>query len=258
MRKESRSQKQNFEDLDDEFQEEQQGYIALLSGALKRFYQEDAKELFNDGKPIDERTMVGCISRYVWCERQWDEFGNLEPDVDVEYNKMRDSDDKVVEKHFDDCLKEDCDRRDECWGKIMLRKCTYSASCHWTECEKHPYGFRPDLIVHKRGSHSGDRNGMIVEFKKDRKGIAKRDVEFDIAKIEHGTCDDRAFRYKVGAFVLLKQKQADVYVFVNHSPAEMFTVRSDGRDNQDTQDEVAKAKHCCNQLKKLLTGLKNS
>lgn len=194
-------------------------YKELLEDALSRFYKEDAEELFDDN-PVDEWAMVGCIARYVWCGRQCDKYKELLQHVDVEYNKMGTSE-KALIKAFDrvfECEGKCLDSRyKECGSLIQSRidaNCSCSPSCQKVDCSKHKYRFRPDLIVHKRGTRGADDgNGMVVEFKKD--GANDGDIAFDCAKIRYCTCSHAEFRYKIGAFVLLKRDGADVQIFVD-------------------------------------------
>ena len=78
-----------------ELTEVRQKYTQLLCDALKLFYENDAKALFNEpqknaddaaeGKRIvNERAMVGCMYRYMWCLIQQE--GNCIPvsDIDIE------------------------------------------------------------------------------------------------------------------------------------------------------------------------------
>ena len=193
-------------------------YIDLLKGALQRFYREDAADLFRGG-PADERTMVDCIARYVWFDRQDDRYNGLLPHVNVEYNKMYLSDDESRVKAFGPvpaCDK--CSLKENCWERIKLqieKKCEESLSCPFVDCKKHSYQFRPDLIVHKRNTLGRDGNGLVVEFKKeDADGhFDKSECDFDVAKILCCTCLKRAFRYKIGAFVRLVRDHAEIRVF---------------------------------------------
>ena len=196
-------------------------YKELLKDALNRFYKEDAKELF-DANPVDERAMVGCIARYVWCGRQSDRYKTLLPHVDVEYNKKHTPNDGALVKAFE--LVSGCkgacrkSRYKYCGNLIQSRindRCRYSSSCCAVDCSKHLYRFRPDLIVHTRGPDGdmGYGNGMIVEFKKD--GANDGDIAFDCAKIRYCTCRRAEFRYQIGAFVLLKRDSAAVQIFVD-------------------------------------------
>lgn len=194
-------------------------YKELLEDALNRFYKDDAKELF-DGNPVDERAMVGCIARYVWCGRQSDRYKALLPHVDVEYNKMGSSEAALIKafgRVFECESKCPESRYKECGSLIQSRinaKCPCSPSCREVDCAKRKYKFRPDLIVHERGIWGADDgNGMIVEFKKD--GADDGDIAFDHAKIRFCTCGHSEFRYRIGAFVLLKRDSADVQIFVD-------------------------------------------
>ena len=59
--------------------------IEILLDALREFYRKDAEKLFDDKKAIDERAMVGCVYRYMWCKLQ--QLGELDVDIDIEYNR---------------------------------------------------------------------------------------------------------------------------------------------------------------------------
>lgn len=227
------------------FSDEQNGYVRLLINALQQFYENDVNDLFEDEvDSIGECAMVGCISRYVWCGRNCGKYDYLLPDVDVEYNKDHESDSKVVEKIlvaptecWDVSLHKECEDK-KCWKEIdeyKKNRCKRHQECKGADCEKPPYKFRPDLIIHRRGPSSDENNGMIVEFKKCEALKCERteEIAFDLAKIRYCTCEFAHYKYKVGAFVLLKKTQADVFLFAKHKFAGAFSVTAKGRAEVD-------------------------
>ena len=259
--------KEKSEGSDAELQKERQGYIDLLVGALKRFYQEDAEEMFK-GYPLDERTMVGCIARYVWCDRHHVNFNGLKQDVDVEYNKNHKSEAEIQDKVFAEekscCNKDECGPYPGCWPVIEQRikerrKCQERHQCQIeckVECEgvdekEYKCKFRPDMIVHERGASGRTGNGMIVEFKKaitddEFEKAEEGKITFDFAKIRFCTCACRDYQYKIGAFVLLRRKMADVIIFAEKEPITLFSVTSDGEIAFDEKNGIHK------QLRQLL------
>ena len=72
---------------------------------------------------------------------------------------------------------------------------------------------RPDIIVHNRNGEGVKDNGLVVEFKKDCKGISNSDIAFDIAKLYYFTCpQSKELQYDVGAMVLLCPTCANVRI----------------------------------------------
>lgn len=215
------------------FSDEQNGYVRLLINALQQFYENDANDLFEgEVDSIGECTMVGCIRDYVKCGRDYVKCDSLMPNVDTEYNKDHDSESHIVEKILvavPECgvgiSQDQCIAYNECWQKIEEFK----------NSKKPPYKFRPDLIIHRRGPSSAENDGMIVEFKKCEtlKCEKTEEIAFDLAKIRYCTCEFAHYKYKVGAFVLLKKTQADVFIFANHKFAGAFSVAAKGRAGVD-------------------------
>lgn len=216
-----------------ELDERQRLYIILLVEALKRFYKNDANDLFDDETGTDERSMVACVFYYMKCHRENPEFKELEPDIDIEYNRMIDSEDGWVRKSFDTIS---ADHVSKCpfydsHGASIYKSCGYLIKTKLDEldagecdhCKKK--FFRPDLIVHKRKSKPGTGNGLIVEFKK---ATAER-MNYDKAKVRACTCERGGFNYKVGAFVILDKVFAQVYVFSGGQYRGKFSVDKDGR-----------------------------
>ena len=90
--------------------------------------------------------------------------------------------------------------------------------------------------MHKRNK---DLNGLIVEFKKvgsDNKWL--EDVKFDMAKLRACTCAENSFKYEVGAFVLLKEKQAHIKVFIDRKVDSWFKVNGEGRCEYAENEDV--------------------
>jgi hypothetical protein len=218
-------------------------YIELLVEALELFYQNDAESLFA-GRLVHEQAMVGCIARYAWCLRRSDpRFSSLLPDVDVEYDKVQESEPKAFDAlidHIESCP----EYYSLCGGTICNDKQVDEAcndeKCKYCEWKNKPKRFRPDLIVHKRNE---DLNGLVVEFKKGGDGKLE-DVEFDMAKLRACTCAQNGFhvknrvRYDVGAFVLLEETQAHIKVFLDRKVVSWFKVNEDGRCEYATGEEV--------------------
>lgn len=199
-------------------------YIELLIKAVQWFYKNDACSLFGYTNDVDERAMVGCVYRYMWCMMQ-QEASFPVADIDIEYDRMGNSEDairKCIEVPKDGC--KGCDRKKECYDVLrskIERKCR----------DKIKYEFRPDIIVHQRGDLI--QNGLVIEFKK-----RSRDAKLDIAKLRYCTCDNGAFKYKVGTFVLLEETQAHIKVFLDRKVVSWFKVNEDGRCEYATGEKV--------------------
>lgn len=199
-------------------------YIKLLVKAIELFYQNDAKELFGSTKDVDERAMVGCVYRYMWCMMQQPGESFSVPNIDIEYDRMGNNLDaikKYTEMPSDRCKK--CDRKKICYD--VLKSCMDRKNQKKTR-----YEFRPDIILHQRGTSS---NGLVVEFKKRRIG-----TKLDIAKLSCCTCYDGEFKYDIGAFVLLEKTQAHIKVFINHNIVSWFKVNSEGRCEYNENEKV--------------------
>lgn len=174
-------------------------YIQILIYGIEEFYQYDARELFC-GKPIDERTMVGCIYRYMWHKIKSE---NIDCDIDIEYDRMRGRNGEFVKKSID--LANQC-------GTDSCRQCCLLLIKNQTGKRKKRkdglFTIRPDIILHKRNSPSGTDNYMVVEFKKYP--VCNEDAEYDRAKIRWNTCMESLLKYEYGIFVELSQKEARI------------------------------------------------
>ena len=170
-------------------------YINLLVNALQQFYVRDAKALFRD-KVIDERAMVGCIYRYMWCEivRK-----NMDGEIDIEYDRMLESDGNTCHKCIDG-MPANCDGCNLKCGNILFEKKNRK--------EDYEYNFRPDIIIHHRNKNAAGDNIMVVEVKKEYSSDELRD--FDKAKVSWCTCSKGFLRYGIGVFVVLHAKCATV------------------------------------------------
>ena len=210
-------------------------YIKLLIDALQEFYVQDVKDLFKN-KMADERAMVGCIYRYIWCLMHNPYYDDLEPDIDIEYDRMSsphskkafdisiDHKDSCIHNNYENCGKLICNQR-HINGKICKQG---NINAHK---KKKWRDFRPDLIIHKRGSSVGAGNGMVVEFKKEN--AESSDIDFDKAKVMYCTCPKADFRYLVGAVVLLCNDKCEVHVFKDGQFDFSCTVDAAGRIPKD-------------------------
>ena len=188
-----------------------QKYVALLCNAIQLFYMNDAEALFEskqrktcerikEKKNLNERTMVGCIYRYVWCLRHDRRYAELEQDVDIEYDRKTSDIGEFIEKGLIKCDEKDhCFCFDKCWQTIFQTWKGNSPDRSASDENRKGFhvGFRPDLIVHKRNSKLGQGNGLVAEFKKER-GSHDKDLLFDIAKVRFCTCEKQEFRYLIG------------------------------------------------------------
>lgn len=187
---------------------EQESYVNLLVESLMRFYQEDARDLFTSGivmgeqSAVDERTMVGCISHHMRNLIRKDEYLTLEPNVDIEYDRMFADEQGRIKKSIDFSMCDPaCPQYSKC-AVILKEKLSD---------DRREKSIRPDIIVHRRNSDSGMGNGMIVEFKKGKPGEFQSD--YDMAKITACICPKGRFHYLVGAYVELYQNNAELSVY---------------------------------------------
>lgn len=195
-------------------------YIELLTKAVQWFYKNDASYT----KDVDERAMVGCVYRYMWCILQQKVSFSV-ADIDIEYDRMGNSEDairKCIEVPENSC--KSCDRKKECYA-VLKSKIERKSR------DKIKYEFRPDIIVHQRGDLI--KNGLVIEFKKRSRG-----AKLDIAKLMYCTCENGAFKYDVGAFVLFEATQAHIEVFVDGKVNSMFKVNSEGRCEYDENEKI--------------------
>ncbi len=77
----------------------------------------------------------------------------------------------------------------------------------------YPNGIRPDLLLHKRGTHSN--NKLAVEFK----GWWNTDNDDDIAKLEDLTNPEYDYKYLLGVFVLLNEDKPKYIYFIDGKKA---------------------------------------
>ena len=192
--------------------------IKLLIGSLLLFTIRDAHELFGEQKDVDERAMVGCVYRYMYCARLMNVCDSTQPHIDIEYDRMCVDYKKFGQKVFVQCSsqKETCAeaQRSKCHDFVSRGK--WCRICN--QCEKR---VRPDLIIHKRNSDFGAGNGMIVEFKR------KKDDDLDNTKITYSTCNYGTLKYTLGAVVKLSCDEQVVTLFKNSCRQIMFKVYSD-------------------------------
>lgn len=74
---------------------------------------------------------------------------------------------------------------------------------------RYPDGIRPDLIIHERGSNN--QNKLAVEFK----GFWKRNIQKDINKLEDLTNPNGKYKYTIGIFVFIGEKNASYRYIIN-------------------------------------------
>ena len=140
--------------------------IMLLIGALVLFTRNDAEDLFNEKKDVDERSMVGCVYRYMYCAHIMNLCGSTQPDIDIEYDRMRIDGERFGSKTFSLCYspKVTCVEEQRIKCNELIGRGKWCSECD-NPCEKY---VRPDLIIHTRNSDLGDGNGMVVEFKRNK------------------------------------------------------------------------------------------
>lgn len=197
-------------------------YLQVLIDGIKEFYRRDADMLFN-GKPIDERAMVGCIYRYMWCEIA---RKGINCDIDIEYDRMRGRNGEFARKSID--LAKDCGT-DSCRRHCLL---LIAEKVEKRKTKKNElYSIRPDIILHKRNSIGKD-NYLVVEFKKDPKNdpVCQADVDFDQAKIRWNTCEKSLLKYENGVFVRLSKAGALIEQCENGDFTEIGFVDRSGLD----------------------------
>ena len=207
-------------------------YIEILINALQKFYSFDAKQLFDEEKTIDERAMVGCVYRYMWCQLQ--QIGDSIVDIDIEYNrKPSDYNGKDREKGIVLCEAEQqtnrCPHLKSC--REILRKEMLAK-----KKETDRLSFRPDIIIHVR-NHS--QNFMHIEFKKcsrDGKLLNKSGVVFDMAKVRYSTCQKLDYKYDEGVVVLLGENGFSAVQFRDGRLVGRLTGNSDSKKLEHCDD----------------------
>ncbi len=169
--------------------------IMLLIGALILFTRNDAALLFNEKKDVDERSMAGCVYRYMYCACLMDVFESTQPDIDIEYDRMRVVGKDFVPKYFTICARPEkrCEEHQYEACKCFIKD--HAKTCG--KCKQFEKRIRPDLIIHRRDSEPGSDNGLIVEFKRHKVDGC------DDVKLVYSTCSHGTLKYEVGAKVTL-------------------------------------------------------
>lgn len=170
--------------------------MQLLIGALVMFSRNDAVELFNSQKDVNERAMAGCVYRYMYCAHILNFCKATYPNIDIEYDRIKIDQENFGPKVLSLCQNNSCEEE-------LKKKCTQfiyrkKRCCLCGNCDKRVI---PDLIIYKRNSDLGKGNGMIVEFKR-----YKVNDSVDNIKITYATCEFGALKYKLGAVVKLSKK----------------------------------------------------
>ena len=181
-------------------------YLELIRLAIKRFYDEDATEMFGDAssKSVSEWAMAGCIYRYLWDKLK--EFDGMPSAVDIEYNRLTSLEQGDSRKRINKCnSKSDCPKYEECM-KVL------EANIDKAEREENKGLFRPDIIIHNRREAGKDNNGLVIEVKKEE--CKKEYALFDCAKLSYLVCDKSGeLQYQFGAMILLRKNCAYVGFF---------------------------------------------
>ena len=202
--------------------------VDLLWKSIQRFYQEDAPLLFGS-KIVDERALVGCVYRYMWCA--------LKPlkstfDIDIEYDRVTDEEEgsdeesrhvnrvkRIDSAAVNQCRHLKCDKIDVC-ANCLIKKMNKKIA------RKDYLGLRPDIIVHRRGKPGCENNAIWVEFKK--MGGDYSDALFDQAKAMFNSCNKhKGLHYQIGAMVMLREKFAHIGFFSNGALLHGIVVDSD-------------------------------
>ncbi|MBR3627471.1 MAG: hypothetical protein IKN42_01335 [Elusimicrobia bacterium] len=159
-----------------------------------RFLKEKDSDLIE--RLVQEQALSHRIAHYfekLLSNYSWYKESSLA--VDIEYNKNIDSE-KVLPKEkckFCDgiiCGGTKCYIKEKnCKGeKLLPKKC------------------RPDISLHKRGTH--DKNILVVEIKKEK----KRDKK-DFAKLSILTCYKNVYKYEIGVYIDIEKDDKPEYVF---------------------------------------------
>lgn len=186
-------------------EEKLDGCLRVLFLGLMKFYVLDVEELFDDFV-VDERAMVGCIYRYMYCAMRRSMGVVNYPDIDCEYNRMTIEYKRQVEKSMHPCERPNCCHAEKCYQLVenerrRLSKCKDKDG---NECL-----FRPDIILHRRNA---EHNGLIIEVKKATERDLRR-VALDHAKVRYCTCGAGMFGYGLGATVLLDSNRATICLY---------------------------------------------
>ena len=242
----------------------QEPYINLLCRALQQFYKNDAKALFDKPqekiksdaggngeviKIVNERTMAGCVYRYMWHMMQQKISGISESDIDIEYDRMIKDESVYYEKEIAcECERLNCYKRRHCIKVIVdeiqrRKKLGNSEGGCVVAKDGVRAAVRPDIIVHNRTKSGRNDNGLVVEFKKERGKLCADDIKFDIAKLHYFTCQDECtkFHYKVGAMVLLHSTYADVCFIAGKEMSLRYKVDAKGMKHvrgESVQDDL--------------------
>ena len=200
--------------------------IMLLIGALVLFTRRDAGILFNEKKDVDERAMVGCVYRYMFCARLLNVLESTQPDIDIEYDRMRVVGKGLVPKYFALCAEPN-----ESCKEHQYESCRDFIENHGKICDKcqqYEKRIRPDLIIHRRNSEPGSDNGMIAEFKRHDRGEGCDDM-----KILYSTCTRGTLKYKIGAKVILSSTRQIIELYKDSIKVDELDVSRDSLNYTD-------------------------
>lgn len=201
-------------------------YVKILLSALKKFYQNDARQLWSEVVPAHEQTMSGCLYRYMWEELS---LRKLENDIDMEYNRYSIDGKKRIIASDEICLKSGCSEYERC---MRIIKAKSDELLQEGDAAKE---FRPDIIIHNRAKGGVENNLLLVEVKKET--ACQADADWDRAKITYESCGLAGdMRYAIVGMVMLRQEYADVGIKVGEGDFVTYRVSCDKYDQMDSQD----------------------
>lgn len=161
--------------------------LEILEKSIKQFYKQDSY-LIDDTHKVHEQAIVHRIAHY---------FENIvdaqEPDFYKEYN---------FDVEYNKNLKGAKEIFSPCW-QCPEFKC--NCKCYVESQES-----RPDFLIHKRGNNSS--NQLIVEFKTGSNS-SKKDIKYDMNKVQYFTCPHGEYKYFLGCFVYIDEKRYTIKIF---------------------------------------------
>lgn len=74
-------------------------------------------------------------------------------------------------------------------------------------------GVHPDIILHER--ENNDKNKLVIEFKKGECLCCGKKHHADFQKLRDFTNQSGSYKYRLGAFIVLTQKEPKIKYFIN-------------------------------------------
>lgn len=158
--------------------------LDFLNKSIEQFYKHD-KYLIEDSHKVHEQAIAHRIAHY---------FENLAKKENSSFYK---------EYHFDVEYNKNLENSKEIFTKC--HECTKKCECKKYSEQKES---RPDFLIHKRGQN--DLNKFIVEFKTGSNNV---DIEYDVYKLNYFTCQLGEYRYDLGCFVYIKERDYEIRIF---------------------------------------------